>query len=72
MCVSRTSSVYGVQVAAEDLIHGKHVHLGTREDSSKTLVANNVAFVALVLEAVFFDVSPYAFDCFRTGELRHC
>lgn len=52
----------GVELAAQEFVHGEHVDLVLPEDSPQLFVTVNVAFVVGVLELVGFDMVPELLD----------
>ena len=47
-----------IEVSAQDLVHGEHVHLGRVENGLKIIITDDVAAIGGILEAVIFNVFP--------------
>lgn len=62
--------VWRVQVLAQDLVHGEHVHLVLLEHGAHGLVADDLSLVVGILKVVFTDVLPDMFDALRPGQLH--
>ena len=59
-----------IEVIPEDLVHSKHMHLILFEDCLHGPVAEKHSFIIGVLEIMLLDVSPDAFHCLGSGQLR--
>jgi hypothetical protein len=57
----------GVELVPEQLVHGEHVDLVLLEDGVQLIVAEDLAFVAGVLEVVTLDIVPELLDYLRAG-----
>lgn len=51
-----------VELAPQELVHGKHVDLVLLKDSLQLLVAEDLTLVVGILELVAFDVIPELLD----------
>ena len=59
-----------IEVIPEDLVHSEHMDLILFEDCFHGPVAEKHPFIIGVLEIMLLDVSPDAFDCLGSGQLR--
>lgn len=62
--------VRGIEVGAQDFVHGEHVYLFLFENRLHRSIAQQHSLVAGILEVVLLDIGPYAFDGLWPGHLR--
>lgn len=68
MCV-RLLLVNGIELVSEQLVHREHVDLVLLEDGVHLFVAQDLALVIGILQAVALDVDPELLDHLRAGQL---
>lgn len=69
MSSSSSSLLDGVEMAAEQLVHLKHVDAAALKHRVHLVVADNLSLVAGILKLVGLDVFPELFDHLRPGQL---